>query len=206
MPYQLPLSSFSLSKYRDLLKKQNLLPGRRILWQDINHNFEVLLSLGITDVGQLFKSLSTKEKLSSIASKTDISVEYLTILKREIGSLLQKPVSLSAFTGIDTSIIENLQKQGIHNSKALYESEFFGDDELSCLCDLVRINGVGAVAAKVFFNAGYHSVQSIATADAKQLLSRITAVNEKQHYYKAKLGIQDMQFCIDFAKLLVSYA
>ena len=74
--------------------------------------------------------------------------------------------------------------------------------ELFCLCDLVRINGVGAIAAKSFFDAGYTSVTSIAETTAEDMLERVSAVNEVKQYYKTKLGLKDMQFCIDFAKIL----
>ena len=79
-------------------------------------------------------------------------------------------------------------------------------DELFCLCDLVRINGVGPVAARAFYEAGYHSASEVAAAYAEDMLEKVSAVNETHHYYKAKLGIKDMQFCIDFALLLNKYA
>lgn len=79
-------------------------------------------------------------------------------------------------------------------------------DELFCLCDLVRINGVGPVAARAFYEAGYRSVFKVAIADAAVMLEKVSAVNEARHYYKGKLGQKDMQFCIDFAFLLNKYA
>ena len=81
-----------------------------------------------------------------------------------------------------------------------------GLDELFCLCDLVRINGVGPIAARAFYEAGYQSASDVATADATDMLKKVSAVNEAHHYYKAKLSIKDMQFCIDFALLLNKYA
>lgn len=76
---------------------------------------------------------------------------------------------------------------------------------MSCLCDLVRINGVGAVAAKAFYEASYRSVWDVAGADAADMLKRVTDVNDEKSYYKAKLGVKDMQFCIDYALLLKKY-
>ena len=78
-------------------------------------------------------------------------------------------------------------------------------DELFCLCDLVRINGVGPVAARAFYEAGYSSTSDVAIADAEDMLEKVSAVNKVHRYYKAKLGIKDMQFCIDFALLLNKY-
>ncbi len=37
------------------------------------------------------------------------------------------------------------------------------------------------------------------------MLEKVSAVNKVHRYYKAKLGVKDMQFCIDFALLLNKY-
>lgn len=78
-------------------------------------------------------------------------------------------------------------------------------EELACLCDLVRINGVGVLAAKAFYEAGYRSVDEVAAANAAAMLERVSRINEAKGYYKAQLGVKDMQSCIDFASLLVQY-
>ena len=59
---------------------------------------------------------------------------------------------------------------------------------------------------RAFFEAGYRSAAAIAAGKAEEMLQRLNAVNEQEHYYQAKLGIKDMQFCIDSAKLLMQYA
>ncbi len=38
------------------------------------------------------------------------------------------------------------------------------------------------------------------------MLARISAVNAQKGFYKANLGEKDMQFCIDYAQLLVTYS
>jgi len=205
LQYNLDLSVISIEEYKKILKLQNLLPGRRILWQNIDHNFEIIGKQNVLDIADLKKLLSTKQKLTTFATVTGISEAYLIILKREIGSLEQKPVAISSFPGIDGEVVSKLKIKGIINSKEYYESEKHISDELFCLCDLVRINGIGAVAAKSLFEAGYQTVAEVANADATVMLKRMTKVNEIKGYYKAKLGIKDMQFCIDFASLLIKY-
>jgi len=37
------------------------------------------------------------------------------------------------------------------------------------------------------------------------MLASVTKANEGKRYYKAKLGVKDMQFCIDFAQLLYQF-
>jgi hypothetical protein len=206
MKYTVDLEQLSVQEYKTLLKQQNLLPSRRILWQDIDKNFAAFESREIKTVAQLKKSLSTPAKMADIEALSSISEEYLVILKREIGSLEQKPVPLSGFPGIDPSQLAMFGGAGLKTSKDYWQTKQGASDELFCLCDLVRINGVGSIAARAFYEAGYRSVSDVAAADAAVMLEKVSAVNETRHYYKAKLGLKDMQFCIDFALLLNKYA
>jgi nucleotidyltransferase/DNA polymerase involved in DNA repair len=205
MPYNFDLSALSVNEYKRLLKGQNLLPGRRVLLQDIDQNFEMIERKGIANIAQLKKQLGAPKKLISFAADTGIFEEYLVILKREMGSLEQKSVPIASFPGIDGMAVSNLNSKGIKTSKEYYESGMPRADELYCLCDLVRINGVGPVAAKAFYEAGYRSVAQVASADAAAMLEKVSKVNAAKQYYKAKLSAGDMQFCIDFAALLMKY-
>ena len=65
-----------------------------------------------------------------------------------------------------------------------------------------RINGIGTQATKVFYEAGYKTIEDIANAAKEDMLEKITAVNDEKQYYKAKLGLKDMQFVIDYANLI----
>lgn len=202
MAYGMDLSGLSLREYGERLKAQNLLPGRRALWQDIDKNFAALEVQGIADLAELRKRLSTPSKLAALAKATGVGGEYLVLLRREIGSLEQKPVPLADFPGVDGALLAELRARGIRTSKDYFESERFGADELSSLCDLVRINGVGAVAARAVYEAGYRSVGDVARADAGVMLERVSRVNGERKYFKAKLAEKDMRFCIDFARML----
>lgn len=202
MKYNLDIECISVQDYKGILKKQKLLPGRRILLQNIEGNFALFESKGMQNLSQLKKSISSPQKIASFAAESGVPEDYLVILKREMGSLEQKPVSLASFPNIDDSLIKRLNEVGVKNSKDYWESNQSEMDELFGLCDLVRINGVGPVAAKAFYEAGYQSVSEVAEAEAADMLEKISAVNAVQHYYKAKLGLKDMQFCIDFAQLL----
>lgn len=206
MKYNIDLERLSLQEYKDLIKKQNLLPGRRILWQDIDKNFALFENEGIKNTADLKKFLANGKKVEIFVSQSGISEEYLVILKREIGSLEQKPVLLSVFPGINIAQLEELNKSGIKTSKDYWDKKREAFDELFCLCDLVRINGVGPIAARVFYEAGYRTISDIALADAEEMLAKVSAVNEVHHYFKLTLGVKDMQFCIDFALMLNKYA
>ena len=140
------------------------------------------------------------------------------ILKRELSSLEQKPVPLSAFPGIGADSIGRLEAAGIRTSKDFFEQvetdcissvckaaglqeNIAG--ELSALSNLVRINGVGPAAARTLYESGYTGIADVAGAEADVLLDSMQAVNAEKLYYQAKLGLKDMQFVIDGAKLLL---
>jgi len=205
MKYNFDLEKLSLKTYMSILKGQNLLPSRKILLHNIDENFTFFERKELQYVSQLRKGLSTPKKISSFVEESGISEEYLTILKREMNSLEQKPVLISSFPDIDSTLVSRLDEVGVRNSKDYWEQNRSESEELLCLCDLVRINGVGPIAAKVFYEAGYHSVSDVAEADAAVMLEKTSAVNESRQYYKMKLGLKDMQFCIDSASLLMKY-
>jgi len=206
MGYTLDLECLSIQEYKELLKQQNLLPSRKILLNNIDDNFLLFKKRDINTVGQLKKSFSTPTRMANVVANTGITEEYLIILNREVSSLVQKPVLLSSFPNSDIKLLENLSAVGIKNSKDYWELKQDPSDDLFCLCDLVRINGIGPVAARAFFEAGYKSINDVAAADAANMLARVTIVNEIKCYYKAKLVQKDMQFCIDFALLLQRYS
>jgi hypothetical protein len=171
----------------------------------LESRFALLQNQGFANVAQLSAALSTPNKRSALTAKTEIPEEYLTILRRELGSLTQKPVPLNDFPACDQAQIQALADSGIHTSKEYWEQREVPADALFALCDLVRINGVGAVAARAFYEAGYCSVFTVAKAAAADMLAHVSAVNAKKGYYKANLGEKDMLFCIDFAQLLEKY-
>ncbi len=204
MPYALNLEKITLEEYRALLNAQNLLPSRRILWQDIDANFARIASQGVETVAQLEKELSSPAKLAAFAQKCGVDETYLNILRREAGSFKQKPVLLSDFPGMDRGLIQSLCEKGIKTSKDYWEKHGV-QDELYGLCDMVRINGVGPTAAKALYEAGYASAADVAKAGAMDMLRRISQVNEAKQYYKAVLTVKDMQFIIDFARTVAAY-
>ncbi len=65
---------------------------------------------GIGNLSALKKAVSSPQKLSKFAAQTHISEEYLTILKRELGSLEQKPVPISDFPVLSAQTIQTLAK------------------------------------------------------------------------------------------------
>jgi len=218
MTYSVDFGKLVIEEYRELLRNQNLLPGRKALHQNLDAYFFSITKVGIKNLKELTKAISTSPKLKSFSEKTGISEDYLVLLRREIGALEPKSVYLTDFPGMDSKITDALLRAGIKASKDYYElytapcdcgrvSKTLAISEdmaltLFCLCSLVRINGIGAAAARCFYEAGFRSVSDIVDASAEDMLVKVSRVNSENHYYKAKLGTKDMQFCIDSAKIL----
>lgn len=220
MPYTIDLKQISVIEYREILKNKNLLPGRKILLMEIDENFKKIIDSGIDDLSVLKNNLSSAKKISSYSLKTGISVDYLTILKRELGSLEQKSIDLCDFPDINEEIIFLMSSKGIKTSKDFYElyqksnrDAYFANirknndefHELFCLCNLVRINGVGAVAARMIYGSGYEDIKAVADADPLEMLNRLSQINSIKHYYGAKLGNKDIEFMIYYAKFILDF-
>jgi len=201
------------------LKKQKLLPGRKILLENIEENFHRITAVGIGNLAELKNNISSTPRLAAFAAKTGVPENYLIILKREIGSLEQKPVAISDFPDISANTISALLNKHIKTSKDVYNltinpnnisatSREIGIEvnelqELSSLCNLVRINGIGPIAARTLYESGYRNIAEIAQAKASELLEHMNTVNANKQYYKAKLGEKDMQFIIDAANMIL---
>lgn len=221
MAYSIDLKKISISTYKKILENQFLLPSRKILHDNIEDNFNIIMDCEVNNLFELKSTLSTTKKLNIFSEKSGLNKDYLTILRREIGSIEPKSVNITEFPEVDNNFLLVLLQNNIKTSKDYYEFYELNTDineisikfnippekpqELFCLCDLVRINGVGAIAAKSFFEAGYKSVSEIANTKAEEMLVRVSEVNDIKKYYKSKLGTKDMQFCIDFAKIINSY-
>ncbi len=212
MGYYLDLTQVSLDQYRDILREQILLPSRVVLRERSGKYFDSLKQFGLKTLQELIQALSSTKRMNDVSVQTDIPFEYLNLLRRELGSIQPKVLSLGEFEPFFSELVLFLRKEGFQTTKELFEQEehllklikdkpnYIQDFKvLFCLCDLIRINGVGPLAALSFYEAGYSSLESIAKATSSQMLIDVTKVNEVKHYYQTKLGLKDFQFCIDYA-------
>lgn len=216
MSYSPDLSVLSIQDYREMLKNKDLLPGRRLLLEGIDGHFASIADRGIADVAELQKALSTPKKRAALAAAAGIPEEYLVLLRREIGGLLPRALSIKDLVDIDADTCQRLAAAGIRTTEDLYEAYQSGNlgdlppgqaEELFAQCDLVRINGIGPLAARIFVAAGYGSCRAVADANASVMLERLLAANAEGAFYAGSLGsARDMQFCIDSARMMVTYA
>lgn len=216
--YHIPLDEVNIDEYKKILESKELLPGRKVLKENINETFLIIRSLGIDNLEELIEALKNKKKMENFAFKTGLSFNYLTILKREINSYQPKPVYLKNFPGFNQEYIEQLDLLKIKTSKHLFlriknkndmlklseKTNITCNDllELFNLSDLVRINGVGPVFARMMLEIGVDGTFKMANSNSKILYNKLTKLNKEKNYTKAKFTMKDIQYCIDFAKKL----
>jgi hypothetical protein len=213
--YFIDIERFSLTQYRTILEKSELLPGRRILYEKTKERFDLLTKHGIKNLLMLVQALKSSDKIKQLSKETNIPVDYLTILRREVNRLLPKPVSISDFPDADKSLIGKLNKKGIKNTLQLFEQcdtkkkrtayaqaidvPISALEELTKLSDLSRIWGVGPIFCRIFYETGTDTIKKVAIANAQNLHDKLTEINKEKKYTKAKFTVKDVALCVDIA-------
>jgi hypothetical protein len=216
--YYIDLSRISIDEFQRTLSSGYILPSRQVLREDINERFDVLRSLGISDIEELRTALKTKAKVEEFALKTGIPVDYLTILRREANSYRTNPVVLGKVPGTDPKVIGSLSKIGIKNSLHMFERGKTRNEryeladetgipldviyELVKLSDLSRIMGVGPIFARTIYNSGVDTVEKISLSDPQDLYERLAKLYKEQGFDKVDFVLRDIEWCIKMAKKL----
>jgi hypothetical protein len=212
------LTQFSLDHLQHVLETGNLLPSEQILGEDMADRFAVLASMGIANLKHLADRLSTKKKLAQFAEESGLPEKYLVILRRRAGTYKPKPVSLNKLPGIKPQYVERLAAVGIKHSRHLFERAISKQDraelarlanvpedallELVKLSDLVRAPYVGAVYARILYEAGADTLEKLAQSMPDELLARMIAVNEEQQITKAAMPNEDLGPWLETVKLI----
>lgn len=214
--YYIDFNAVGLSELEEELEHASLIPSRKILQEDLHHRFAALRQQGLSNLNELMTAVKTPEKLEHLANRTGISVEYLTILKREIASSQPKPVSLDEFPGVSEEAVRQLSVLGMKNTLQLFEAvrtkskreslcEKTGIPyqeilELSKLTDLVRIKWVGANFARLLADSGCDTAEKTSHADYREIYQRLMEINGDKKYFKGKFGENDMKLCVEAAQ------
>jgi len=210
----------SLDEFLELTSGKEMLPARVILQEQMEERFAVLKESGIKNLENLFARLSTKIKIVEFSQMTGLSPDYLVLLRREAASYLARPIPLSDFPGIPFEYIELLKSRGLKNTRGFFEQVQTEEQqielsagtgipayrlkELFSLCDLSRITGVGGVFARVLYEADIRSIEEYDFTDASILLERCRQIIEKYGYAAGNLGEKDIQYGINYAKVIVA--
>jgi len=141
--------------------------------------------------------------------------DYLTILLRELNSMLPKPNKISEFKGISQEAIKKLEAIGFTNTLKLYPriltpkarielSETTGIPynhilELAKLTDLSRIRWVGATFARMLYDLGIDSLEKAANVNPETLHQQLNELNAKANYFKGHIGLNDIRIFVQIA-------
>ena len=212
--YFIDLRKYSLDKFKMSLQNRELIPSRVMLKEGIEDKFGLLKKQGIRSLYDLTDVLKTKPKLVQFSRSTGLSEQYLTLLKREAGSVHPAPVPLNKFPGISNETVNRLVAAGIRNSRQLFErvrtpKERKNLSELSQvpleqiealagLCDLVRLYGVGPVFARMLYDIGIRSVAGFLSYEPEAIVRRYEEVTGK----KADFSARDIAYSLELAKEL----
>jgi len=201
-----------------LTLSKKIIPGRVSLKDTIGDHFRTLMNSGIANLGDLLNSLSSSEKIRAVAGTTGIPQEYLILLRREAGSYLVRPISLSDFPGIPYEYIEVLKTSAIRHTRDFFElvqtksqrqsvAERTGIpearlDEIFALCNLTRISGIGGIFARIFYDAGTRSVEDFACIEPRVHLEKYNVAIRKYRNRPRSLTEADMRFFLEYAKVI----
>ena len=214
--YFIDAEKFSMDKFKNILLTKEILPGRVVLKEALDERFELFKSKKIDTLSDLLETLKTKSKIEKFSKDTGLSVEYLTILRREANSYISVPVSLIDLPFVETDIINILEAKGIRDSKQLFDMAAKRSDrrkiaekfelpmnkllELVRLCDLVRITGVGPVFARIIYDAGIYTVNDFMSFDSIDLFERLKTTNDMNGLTKTKFTLKDIEYCINLGR------
>lgn len=216
--YEFDPEEFSMELFRELLRNKEILPGRRILKEDIDVRFEILLENGINNLADLNVKLKSKEKIAIFSAETGLEEDYLTILKREANSYIPKPVKIKEMDGISFNTIEKLISAGINTSKQIYENladpgerKELSDElgiplpelnKIFCLSDLCRVFGIGPTTVHIFYDAGIKSVEQIKNSIPEDLMGGFLASNEQNEITRMHAPLGYFRYIIEMSRIL----
>jgi len=212
--YHIDSEQFSLDQFKESIRAREMIPSRVSLKEDLDERFQILADFGITNHQELMDVLKTKPKIEEFSEKSDLSVEYLTLLNREAKSYLPNPVRLDKFPGVGVQTVQKLEAEGITNTRHMFyaakdetDREQLSKDtgvaieeitELYCLSDLSRAYGVGPVFARLIYDVGITSMQEFVECSAKDFIR----IYEEKTQKKADFSVDEIQFSIELARKL----
>jgi len=211
--YCLDLEQFSLAQFRRILETKDVLPGRRILLEEMDARFAALASMGIENLAELQATLKSKAKREAFARESALSLDYLITLRREVISYISKPFDLDKIPGVDPEYVEKLSAVDVKHTKHLFGRALTPADraalteqagvpdnallELVKLSDLARIVGVGPVAVRLLYDVGVETLKAFLSHSVDELLEKVHTVEEG-----ASLGAKDIAYCLETARYL----
>jgi hypothetical protein len=206
--YHLDLGLFSLERFQQILETSELLPGRRILLQDIGERFAILKGMGLHHLQEMVGAISPKKGIGQFSQQSGLPREYLEILFRQTKIYTPQPLALKDFPGVDAHHIALLANLGIRNTRQLFAQTGTDIDQAALSArsnmpqaslvelvqwpDLVRAGWVGPIFARLFIEAGVKSIQVLAEQAPQALFERLCLINKSDKLTKASFTVKDV--------------
>jgi hypothetical protein len=212
--YHINIKKYSLQKFKKNLESRDMIPSRVSLKNDLDERFKILETNSITNLKELIDRLKTKPEIKQFSIDTGLTIEYLTLIKREAKSYLPNPVRLDKFSGIPSKYVIRLEAEGLKNTRQLFNKAKDKNgrerisqrieipieilNELVGLSDLTRAYGVGPVFARIIYDVGIKSINEFIKRSAEDFIKLYDEKEQK----KANFGINEIQFSLELAKEL----
>jgi len=215
MAYHIDAETISLDDLRKRIEATDLVPSRACLADKIREKMKALEEQGIRTLASLREELKNSKRLASVAEAAGIDAQYLTLLRREIEGYFPKPVALKVFDWLPKDEIVKLEQNEIGDTATLYEmtssakkrseiAKSTGVDTatleiLAQLADLMRVQWVSPMGARMLIVAGYDSAAKVAAANADDLCEALSSVNVGDRFFKGKIGLRDIKRLVQAA-------
>jgi hypothetical protein len=216
--YSIDMKIITLDEFAEILKSIDLLPGRRILLDHLDRVIPLLKERGINSLSDLQTFLKKKGDYARMAAELGVDENYLLVLNREVNSYESKPVEINKLDVFSKTEKDQLGKLGIKTTKDMYQRLLKRADRVAftkladvdekkvaealILSDLLRINGVGPVYAKILIRMGIKGVENYLTTPSEIILEKYQKINAVEALSKAKLGLKDVEYCKRFCSKL----
>ena len=216
--YYRNLEDFGLERFKRRLATEELLPAHQVLREGLDQRFQLLQTMGITNLQELIDALRTKKRLAAFAQESGLPYDYLVILGRQARSYVPKPVYFGQIPGLNPDHVARLDAAGIKHSKHLFdraltpadrldlseETGLTGSDILAYvgMSDLARILGVGPVFVRLFYEAGVRSLEDLSGRSPEELWSQLHTVNDALGPSSAVPSLKDVAHSVAEAQEL----
>lgn len=215
MSYGFDLTKVTLDRFKAVIQTGYLIPSMRMLRENIDSQFDVIESHGVTLVSDLGKRIPNQKKADAFAEHTGIDVAYVTALRRLISSYKPKPRKLDEFPNIGDDQLRVMEKEGLKTSKTLWEYLQTEDprDVQECLdlseaelqrvwalMEVTQLRYVSPLFATAMVMCDHGSIAVIAKTEPTRFLQALLTVNKAHSIYGGNIGDTDVQFLIDDAR------
>lgn len=215
MGYYINLEQISIEEYAVSLHTAYLPPSRKILKDKPEELLSKFKSFGIFNLFQLKAFLNKKANFQELIEQKHFEIDYLTILLREINSILPKPNNIRDFNKISTDTLKILESIKVKNTFQLFDyikdkksrdkfskAVSIPENEIELLaryCDLSRIKWVSPKFAEMLIELGIDCVPKAASACAEELHKSLLNLNKDYKYFKGNIGLNDIRIFVSAA-------